>query len=185
PKSPRNRRITSLKMTARASVSAPSRSRRATISPNRRNSLPLTSRMTVAMGRPVATQHRDIGQPAQMFVSTGKPVKIAKYSMSTRFRAGNALETAARSLRADGSTLARRRPTIDPGISACGRDRQPPQVMRPTPVVVGDLGRVRKTAVGHAQQRAAVPLDKIDLDQARSRRHLVAFLPTQASGDGG
>src|SRR5580704_19359053 len=164
-------------MTARASVSAPSRSRRATISPNRRNSLPLTSRMTVAMGRPVATQHRDIGQPAQMFVSTGKPVKIAKYSMSTRFRAGNALETAA--LRADGSTFARRRPTIDPGISACGRNRQPPQVMRPTPVVVGDLRRVRKTAVGHAQQRAAVPLDKIDLDQARSRRHLFASLPTE------
>jgi hypothetical protein len=54
--------------------------------------------------------------------------------------------------------------TIDAGISTRGRDRQPIQVMRPTPVVVGALGRVRKTAMGHAQQGAAVAVDKIDLD---------------------
>src|SRR5262245_53784318 len=41
------------------------------------------------------------------------------------------------------------------------------------------LRLVGKAAMGHAQQRAAVALDQIDLDQARSRRHLLAPLPTE------
>ena len=37
--------------------------------------------------------------------------------------------------------------------------------------------------MGHAQQGAAVPVDKIDLDQARSRRHLFISLPAEALGE--
>jgi hypothetical protein len=55
---------------------------------------------------------------------------------------------------------------IDAGISARRRDRQPAEVMQPTPIVAGALLRVRKTAMGYAQQGAAVPVDKVDLDQA-------------------
>ena len=54
------------------------------------------------------------------------------------------------------------RATIDAGISARGRNGEPPQVMRPTPGVVGALHRVRKTAMGHAQQGATIPLDEVD-----------------------
>src|SRR5215831_1549025 len=69
---------------------------------------------------------------------------------------------------------------IDAGISARGRDGQPAEVMHPTPIVAGALLRVRKTAMGDAQQGAAVPVDKVDLDQARSRGHHFASLPTKA-----
>ena len=55
--------------------------------------------------------------------------------------------------------IARLCATIDAGISACGRDGQPAQVMRPTAIVAGTLRRVGKTAVGHPQQGAAVPVD--------------------------
>jgi len=60
------------------------------------------------------------------------------------------------------------RAMIDAGISARGRDGQPAEVMHPTLIVAGALLRVRKTAMGYAQQGAAVPVDKVDLDQARS-----------------
>ena len=83
----------------------------------------------------------------------------------------------------DALSLTRRDAAIDTGISARGRHRQPAQIMRPTPVVVGALSLVRKTAMGHAQQSAAVPVDKIDLDQARSRWHLLPSLPTEAVGE--
>src|SRR5215470_3468805 len=73
--------------------------------------------------------------------------------------------------------------TIAAGILARGGHGQPAQIMRPTLVVAGALLRIRKTAMGHAQQRAAVPLDQIDLDQARSRRHLVVLLPAEAVGE--
>src|SRR5579862_5928157 len=52
--------------------------------------------------------------------------------------------------------------------------------MRPTLVVAGALRLVGKTAMGHAQQSAAVPVDEIDLDQARSRRDFFASLPAEA-----
>src|SRR5262245_64031200 len=68
---------------------------------------------------------------------------------------------------------------IDAGISAGGCNGEPGHVMRPAPVVACALRLVGKAAMGHAQQRAAVALDQIDLDQARSRRHLLATLPTE------
>ena len=34
-----------------------------------------------------------------------------------------------------------------------------------------------------AQQRPAVPLEKIDLDEARARRDLIAPIPTEAVGE--
>jgi len=55
--------------------------------------------------------------------------------------------------------IARLCATIDAGISPCGGDGQPAQVMRPTAIVAGTLRRVGKTAVGHPQQGAAVPVD--------------------------
>ena len=71
---------------------------------------------------------------------------------------------------------------IDAGISARRRDGQPAEIMHPTLIVAGALLRVRKTAMGHSQQGAAVPVDKVDLDQARSRGYLFASLPTTAVG---
>jgi hypothetical protein len=68
---------------------------------------------------------------------------------------------------------------IDAGISTRRHDGQPPEVMHPTPIVAGALLRVRKSAMGHAQQGTAVPVDKVDLDQGRSRGHLFASLPTK------
>src|SRR5215510_14604245 len=68
---------------------------------------------------------------------------------------------------------------IDAGISAAGCNGEPAQVMRPAPIMACALRLVGKAAMGHAQQRAAVPLDQIDLDQARSRRHLFATLPAE------
>src|SRR6516165_8267326 len=71
---------------------------------------------------------------------------------------------------------------IDAGVSAGSRDGQPAEVMHPTPIVAGALLSVRKTAMGHAQQGAAILVDKIDLDQARSRRHLLASPQTKPVG---
>src|SRR5262245_64065940 len=68
---------------------------------------------------------------------------------------------------------------IDAGISAGGCNGEPGHVMRPAPIMACALRLVGKAAMGHAQQRAAVALDQIDLDQARSRRHLLATLPTE------
>src|SRR6516162_7352611 len=73
--------------------------------------------------------------------------------------------------------------TIDAGIAAGGRYGQPAKIMRPTRVVAGARRRVGKTAMGHAQQGAAVPVDQVDLDQARSRRHLLIPIPTEAVGE--
>jgi hypothetical protein len=72
---------------------------------------------------------------------------------------------------------------IDTGITAGGRDGQSAEIMRPTPIVVGALLCVRKTAMSHAQQGAAVPVDKVDLDQARSGWYHFASLPTKAVGE--
>ena len=69
------------------------------------------------------------------------------------------------------------RAAIGAGILTRGCHGEPAQVVRPTPVVARALCRVRKTAMGQAQQSAAVTLDQIDLDQARSRRHLSASFP--------
>src|SRR5712672_1531327 len=41
----------------------------------------------------------------------------------------------------------------------------------------------RTIHMGHAQQGAAVPVDQVDLDQARSRWHRFAALPTEAVGE--
>jgi hypothetical protein len=85
-------------------------------------------------------------------------------------------------MREDQLTIARRGALIDAGISARRRYGPPIHVMRPTAVVVGALHRVRQTAVGHAQQSAAVAIEKIDLDQARSGRHLVVSVPAETVG---
>jgi hypothetical protein len=66
-----------------------------------------------------------------------------------------------------------RQANVIAGISAGGRHGKPVNVMRPTLGVAGALRRVGKTAMGHAQQGAAVPVDQVDLDQTRSRRHFV------------
>jgi len=57
---------------------------------------------------------------------------------------------------------------IDAGISADGCNGEPAHVMRPTPIMARALRLVGKAAMGHAQQRAVVALDQIDLDQAGS-----------------
>src|SRR5262245_33930265 len=80
-------------------------------------------------------------------------------------------------------SLTRRWATIDAGVLAGGRDRQPAEVIRPPLVVAGALCGVRKTAMGHAQQGAAVPVDQVDLDQARCRWHLLIPVPTKAVGE--
>src|SRR5215468_146156 len=73
--------------------------------------------------------------------------------------------------------------TIDAGISAGGGHGQPAKVMRPTLVVASALCRVGKTGMCHAQQGAAVLVDQVDLDQARSWRHLRIPVPTKAVGE--
>src|SRR5277367_6950475 len=75
------------------------------------------------------------------------------------------------------------RPTIDARISAGGGYGQSADVMRPTPVVVGALGSVGKTALGKPQQCAPVLLDQVDLDEARSWRDRFVSLPTEAVGE--
>ncbi len=55
---------------------------------------------------------------------------------------------------------------IDAGIFAGGSQSQPVKIMRPALGVAGALRGVRKTAMGHAHQGAAVPVDQVDLDQA-------------------
>jgi hypothetical protein len=77
----------------------------------------------------------------------------------------------------------RRRAAVDACISAGGRYAKPGEVMRPTPIVIGALHGVWKSAMRHAQKRAPVPGEKIDLDQARPRRHFLVSLPTEAVGE--
>src|ERR1700730_16717892 len=79
--------------------------------------------------------------------------------------------------------VTRRCAAIAAGISTGGRHGQPAEVKRPALVVAGTLLGVRKTAMGHAQQGAAVPVYQVDLDQARSRRHLLIPVPTEAVGE--
>ena len=55
--------------------------------------------------------------------------------------------------------------------------------MRPAPRVEGTLFRVGQACVGHAQQRAAILVDEVDLDEARSRGYLFTALPTEAVGE--
>ena len=78
---------------------------------------------------------------------------------------------------------ASRRPTIDARISAGGGYGQSADVMPPTPVVVGALGGVGKTALGKPQQCAPVLVDQVDLDEARSWRNRFIPLPTEAIGE--
>ena len=78
---------------------------------------------------------------------------------------------------------ASRRPTIDARISAGGGYGQSADVMPPTPVVVGALGGVGKTASGKPQQCAPVLVDQVDLDEVRSWRNRFIPLPTEAIGE--
>src|SRR5258708_9066357 len=66
------------------------------------------------------------------------------------------------------------------GILAGGRHGQPAKVMCPTLGMAGPLRWVGKTAVGHAQPGAAGPVDQVDLEQTRSRRHFVIPVPSEA-----
>ena len=61
-------------------------------------------------------------------------------------------------------------------------DRQSAQIVLPTPVVNGALHRIRRTAMGHAQQSASVAVGQIDFHQARSGRHFVVSVPTETVG---
>src|SRR6185437_5946529 len=75
------------------------------------------------------------------------------------------------------------RAEIDARIAPLGGDAQPTHVVSPALGVPGALGGVGKSAMGHAHERAAVPLDKIDLDQAGARRHFLVPLPAEAVGE--
>src|SRR5947207_2042810 len=72
---------------------------------------------------------------------------------------------------------------IDARILAGRRHRQPAKIVRPAPAVAVALLCIGKTAMGQADQRAALPVDQVDLDQARSRRHHLAVFPTKAVGE--
>ena len=58
------------------------------------------------------------------------------------------------------------RPPIRPGILAGGRLGQPVDIMDPTLGMARLVSGAGKPAMGHAQQRAAIMLDQVDLDQA-------------------
>ena len=91
--------------------------------------------------------------------------------------------------RAGGRASASRRPAlglgawIGPWIAAGGGDGQPVDVVGPSFLVRGALFGVGQPGMRHAQERAAVPVDQVDLDQARSRRNDLAALPTEALGE--
>jgi hypothetical protein len=72
---------------------------------------------------------------------------------------------------------------IGAGIATGGSHGQSAEVMRPALLVKGALSGIGQAAMGHAQQRAAIPLDQVDLDQARSRGHSVVTLPAEAIGE--
>src|SRR5688500_3923019 len=55
--------------------------------------------------------------------------------------------------------------------------------MGPALLVAGAGLRVGQTAMGHAQQRPAPLVDKVDLDQARFRWRLFAPVPAKAVGE--
>src|SRR6185312_4781186 len=72
---------------------------------------------------------------------------------------------------------------IRSGVAAgCGQG-QAPEIVDPTPLMSGAGLGARQTAMGEVQQRAALPLDQIDLDQARPRWDVVPPLPTEAVGE--
>ena len=75
------------------------------------------------------------------------------------------------------------RTSIDARISAGGGHAQSTEVVRPAPGVTGALGGVGKPGVGHAHQSAAVPVQKVDLDETRARWHLVVSLPAETIGE--
>src|SRR3984885_7096296 len=58
------------------------------------------------------------------------------------------------------------RPSIDARIAAGRGDPQSAKIVRPTLGMSLAFVGVRKSGMGHAHKRAAVPLQKIDLDQA-------------------
>ena len=77
----------------------------------------------------------------------------------------------------------RRLARIGTGIPACGGNGEPAKIMRPARCVV----RATRTAFGSPlwvmrSKRAAVAVDQVDLDQARSRRHLVVAVPAETVG---
>ena len=68
-------------------------------------------------------------------------------------------------------------------IAPGGGDSQSAEVMRPAARVPGALFGVRQPGLGHAQKRAAILFEQIDLDQARSRRNGLVALPAEAVGE--
>src|SRR6516165_5340736 len=98
---------------------------------------------------------------------TGEPAKCSRLST---FRPSRSFRTV-------------RRTRIRAGILASGRLAEPAEVMRPASAVTGDLGRIRKATLRHAQQGAAIVVDQVDLDEARSRRHLLIPVPAEAIGE--
>src|ERR1700733_1697599 len=49
--------------------------------------------------------------------------------------------------------------------------------------MIGAFGGVGKPSMGHAHESAAVPVDEIDLDQARARGDRLVPLPAKAIGE--
>ena len=72
---------------------------------------------------------------------------------------------------------------INAGISAGGGDGKAIHIIRPAGVMGRALRRVWQSAMREPHQRAAIALGKINLDQARVRRHFLAGLPTEAVGE--
>ena len=75
------------------------------------------------------------------------------------------------------------RPRIGTRIAAVSGDSEPAEVMGPASRVRGACFSVRQPGMGHAQKRAAILLDEVDLDQARSRRNGLIALPAEAVGE--
>src|SRR5215475_18260 len=73
-------------------------------------------------------------------------------------------------------------PRIRTWITARRNDRQPADIMLPARGVVGARRLVRQAAMGHPHQGAAVAVDQVDLDQARSGRDLVVSVPAKTVG---
>ena len=70
-----------------------------------------------------------------------------------------------------------------PLIAAGGSDGQPVEVVGPTSLVAGALFGVVQPGMRQAQQRAAILVDQIDLDQARPWWDGLNALPTEAIGE--
>jgi adenylate cyclase len=65
------------------------------------------------------------------------------------------------------TALRRLAPAVGAGIAPGGGFGEPGEVMRPTFGVAGALGGVGEAAMGHAQQRAAIAFDQVDLGLCR------------------